>query len=426
MTDETRACGESAKPQFSTKYQRITAILPRLIPEGDFGMSAIAERYAAQVAAGKIESDSGQTYAVEKLSRLENELHDYRPAQKSGALGWLMARRAMPVPRGIYLWGDVGRGKTMLMDLFFDGAAMTKKHRVHFHEFMADVHARIQDFRHRQKYGEIKEEDPIELTAAAITADSTLLCFDEFIVTDIADAMILGRLFGKLFERGLILVATSNVPPSELYKDGLNRTLFVPFIHLLEERLEVVHLEARADFRLEKLADIHAWHVPADAKAHAAINTAWNNLAGPDGGEPMELANLGRTIHVPKAGKGAARFTFADLCVAPLGASDFVRIAHTFHTLVVEDIPVMSADQRNEAKRFILLIDTLYDNSVKLIASAAAEPDRLYLGEEGFEAFEFHRTASRLNEMRSAAYLALPHGRRDSKDSGATGGIVET
>lgn len=389
-------------------------------------MSAIAERYAARVAAGKIESDPGQLRAVERLARLESELREYRPAQKSGALGWLMARRNGPPPHGLYLWGGVGRGKTMLMDLFFDGTATPKKRRVHFHEFMADVHARIQDFRHRLKYGDIKEGDPIHLTAEAIAQETTLLCFDEFAVTDIADAMILGRLFGLLFERDLILVATSNVPPSELYKDGLNRTLFLPFIHLLEERLEVVHLEARADFRLEKLADINVWHVPADAKAHAAIDLAWKNLAGPDGGAAMELSHLGRAIHVPKAGGGAARFTFADLCEAPLGASDFVSIARTFHTLVVENIPVIRPEQKNEGKRFILLIDTLYDSAVKLIASAAAEPDGLYPGEDGFEAFEFHRTASRLTEMRSETYLALPHGRRDSKGSGSTGGIVET
>lgn len=389
-------------------------------------MSAIAERYAARIAAGKIESDAGQLRAVERLSRLENELDEYRPARKSGALGWLMARRSGPAPRGIYLWGDVGRGKTMLMDLFFGGLAMPKKRRVHFHEFMMDVHARIQDFRHRLKYGEIKDGDPIHLTAAALADETTLLCFDEFIVTDIADAMILGRLFGQLFERGLVLVATSNVPPGELYKDGLNRTLFVPFIQLLEQHVETVRLEARTDFRLEKLAGVKVWHVPADARAHAAIDAAWDNLAGPGGGAPMELTNLGRIIPVPRAGAGAARFTFADLCEAPLGASDFVRIAQSFHTLVVENIPVIAAAQRDEAKRFILLIDTLYDHSVKLIASAAAEPGSLYLGEDGFETFEFHRTVSRLMEMRSESYLALPHARRDAKASGSTGGIVET
>ena len=389
-------------------------------------MAVIAERYAARVAAGEIEPDPGQLHAIGRLARLERELADYRPPAKSAALGWLMARRPADAPRGVYLFGDVGRGKTMLMDLFFEVAPAAKKRRAHFHEFMADVHVRIRDIRHALKYGEVSNGDPIAIAARAIAGKVSLLCFDEFLVTDIADAMIIGRLFEKLFEQGVMLVATSNVPPAELYKDGLNRSLFVPFLRLLEERVEVVPLEARTDFRLEKLRDVASWHVPANETARTAIDRAWRRLAGPEGGAPLDLPHLGRAIHVPRAGGGAARFIFRDLCEMPLGASDFVAVARAFHTVIVENIPVIAAERRNEAKRFILLVDTLYDSAVKLIASATAEPDRLYAGTEGFEAFEFRRTASRLHEMRSAAYLALPHGRRDSRATGDTTGIVET
>ena len=238
--------------------------------------------------------------------------------------------------------------------------------------------------------------------------------------------MILGRLFARLFELGVVVVATSNVAPSELYKDGLNRALFLPFIAMIERHMEVIELKARTDFRLEKLAGQKVWYVPADDAATAALDEAWRRLVGSSSGMPQELSVKGRRLRVPRAAMGVARFFFHDLCEQPLAAPDYLRIAHEFHTLIIDRIPVMGFDQRNAAKRFIILIDTLYDHAVKLVASAAAEPDALYEASDGYEAAEFKRTASRLIEMRSQTYLALPHGRRDSAASGSSEGIVET
>ena len=389
-------------------------------------MSAVGARYTALVEAGTIEADPGQLRLVERLAALEASLADFHRAAKSSALGWLMARRPAEPPNGLYLWGDVGRGKTMLMDLFCDGATVVRKRRVHFHAFMADVHERVRRFREKLKSGEIGGEDPIHLAADEIANETTLLCFDEFHVTDIADAMILGRLFERLFAHRLVLVATSNVPPSDLYLDGLNRALFVPFIRMLESRLDVVRLDARTDFRLEKLEGLSAWHVPADARAKAALDRVWKRLAGEGGGAPAGLPVKGRMIQVPRAAGGAARFPYADLCQKPLGAFDFLQIAQRFHTLIVDDVPNLTTRQANEVRRFILLIDTLYDRSVKLIASAADAPDRLYLETGTPGAFEFRRTASRLHEMGAKEYLSRPHGKKDSKASGDATGLVET
>ena len=390
--------------------------------------STVTERYATLVSEGEIERDPAQEAVAGRLTRLEERLAQHRLSRKSSQLGWLFGKNEKqkgPI-KGLYVYGDVGRGKTMLMDLFFAASAVKRKRRAHFHEFMADVHERLNTVRHEMKAGRIADADPIRHVADALAQEAWLLCFDEFHVTDIADAMILGRLFTRLFEEGVVVVATSNVDPDELYKDGLNRALFLPFIALLKEHMEVVRLEAPKDFRLEKLSGQQMWHVPADEDAEVALDIAWQRLTGTLSGEPHDIAAKGRVIRVPEAAKGVARFSFRQLCEQPLGASDYLRIAREFHTLIVGQIPVMDYPQRNEAKRFIALIDTLYDNAVKFVASAAAEPTALYLATEGYEANEFKRTASRLIEMRSDEYLALPHGHNVRGTSGSTAGIVET
>jgi cell division protein ZapE len=331
---------------------------------------------------------------AQRLDALAHSLQAWKSSRGRFASLFAASRKT---PRGLYVHGGVGRGKTMLMDMFFSCVEFTPKQRSHFHEFMADVHERLAAAR-RSLAG-----DPVPAVAAEIADEAGLLCFDELQVTDIADAMILGRLFKHLFERGVVVVATSNSAPRALYENGLNRQLFLPFIDLIERHMQVVELAAVKDYRLEKLAGMPLYFTPADARATAALGEHWDRLTGRHPGEPELLMVKGRQVRVPLASMGIARFGFADLCEQPLGALDYLHIAHAYHTVLIDGIPVMARERRDAVRRFINLIDTLYDNGVCLIATAAAEPDALCLDEAGSNAFA--RTASRLIEMRSEAYL---------------------
>ncbi|HVY43816.1 MAG TPA: cell division protein ZapE [Hyphomicrobiaceae bacterium] len=362
---------------------------------------ALLERYQARVAAGEMEADPAQLAATERLAALAAALQRWRPS-RGWSLTGLFGPKGEP-PRGLYIHGKVGRGKTMLMDLFFRSVAFEPKRRIHFHEFMAEVHDRIGEARKHI------EGDPIPHVASQIAQGCGLLCFDELHVTDIADAMILGRLFAGLFERKVVMVATSNAHPRELYLNGLNRELFVPCIELIERNMEVLELAAAKDFRLEKLAGQQLYFTPVDETARKALRAVFTRLTGVARGSPMDLDVKGRTLRVPEAARGVARFTFSDLCEKPLGTLDYLHIAHAFHTVIIEGIPRLPPEKRNEARRFINLIDTLYDARVGLIASAEAEPDQLY--PSGDAAALFERTASRLIEMRSEAYLSGRMGR---------------
>jgi len=388
--------------------------------------SSFRAHYQALVSSGAIEPDAAQAEAAEAFADLEQRLVRYKPVRKQGLLGRLFADKDEAPPRGLYVHGEVGRGKTMLMDLFFQQSPIEHKRRAHFHEFMAEVHERIFGLRQSIARGEIADGDVIGLTAAAIFDQAWLLCFDEFHVTDIADAMILGRLFTKLFELGTVVVATSNVAPDDLYKGGLNRALFLPFIAQISEHMDVLRLDARTDFRLEKLAGVKMWLEPADAGADAALAHAWARMTGNAPCQPRDISIKGRVLHVPCSSHGVARFSFAEICELPLAASDYLRLARDYHTIIIDHIPVMEYADRNPAKRFIALIDTLYDNAVKLLASAEADPVSLYVASEGNEANEFKRTSSRLIEMSSESYLARPHGHKDSAASGSSTGLVET
>ena len=369
--------------------------------------------YRALVADGRLVSDPAQRMAAERLQALWTKLRGYDPPPRTPATnGSLLARflRRKPAdwadearPNGLYLVGEVGRGKSMLMDLFFAAAQLSRKRRIHFHRFMQDAHAGI----HRWKRENPDGEDPIPPLADRIAADAALLCFDEFQVNDIADAMILGRLFAALFERGVVVVATSNTLPDDLFAGQPGRDAFLPFIALIQQRLDVLVLEAGRDFRRSRLRGLPTWHVPADRRAERALDDAFAQLTGNAPPAEERLVVSGRVLRVPLAAEGVARFDFSALCGTALVPGDYLAIATHFHALVLDAIPRLSPDNHDEARRFITLIDALYDHRVKLVASAEAMPDQLYQRGEGAKAFE--RTASRLEEMQSQDYLALPH-----------------
>ena len=351
------------------------------------------EAYRAAIADESLKPDAAQASAAAKLDALSRALGDYKPGFS------LFGKKE--APKGLYIWGDVGRGKSMLMDLFFETAPVEQKLRLHFNAFMVDTHAQIHAERQRGN-------DPIPTVARAIAAKARLLCFDEFQVGDVADAMILGRLFEQLFAAGTVIVVTSNVAPDRLYEGGLNRQLFLPFIEEIKARLEVVELNGPDDYRLQRISGLQVYLTPLSAEADLAMDAAWQRLTGGAKPAPLTLTVLGRSLLVPAAARGVARFDFADLCEKPLAAPDYLEIARHFHTVLIDHIPVMSENMANVARRFIVLIDTLYDESVKLICSAAAEPQALYPAGTGSDAFR--RAASRLAEMQSEDYLRKGHG----------------
>ena len=368
--------------------------------------------YRAMVAAGTLAADVSQRLAIERLQDLWTKLRGYDPAPRVGGGAGLVfrffRRKAAEgandaKPNGLYLVGDVGRGKSLLMDLFFAAADVPRKRRIHFHRFMQEAHARI----HAWKLANPNGDDPIPPLADAIAGEAALLCFDEFQVNDIADAMILGRLFQALFDRAVIVVSTSNTAPGDLFRGKPGRDAFLPFIALLAQNLDVLVLEGDRDFRRARLRGMPTWYVPSNGRADRALDAAFAEMTGGVAACEERLTVMGRSVTVPVAARGVARFDFEALCGTALGAGDYLALATHYHCLLLDGIPRMSPDNYDRARRFIVLIDALYDHRVKLVASAAATPDELYQRGDGAKAFE--RTASRLEEMQSQEYLAMPH-----------------
>jgi len=370
-------------------------------------VSPLQAAFNARLAAGEIRLDPAQLSALSALVRLEGDL-----AQAPAINGLKAFFRKPEAERGVYLWGPVGRGKSMLMDLFFEAARVEKKRRTHFHVFMGEVHRLIGTWRgggatqRKSQFGQSKGDDPIPPVADVVAEGARLICFDEFQVTDIADAMILGRLFEALFARGVTLVATSNRAPDSLYKDGINRQLFLPFIELLKAHLEVVGVAGGHDYRLDRLRAAGTWFSPPDPDNRRGFDGLWRDMLGDQEETGATLEVLGRKTTLPHACGGQVRATFASLCSVALGPNDYVALAERFHTLFLEDVPKLTPDRREEARRFVILIDALYEAHARLIVLAEAQPAQLY--PQGSGSFEFERTASRLEEMRSADWLAEP------------------
>src|SRR3954471_2631137 len=367
---------------------------------------------AARRAAGQVRSDPVQEKIVLRLQAVHEALAATAPApvkQRFWArLGLGGGGKPPAGPHGLYIWGPVGRGKSMLMDLFFADAPVAKKRRVHFHEFMLEVQARLHSRREElAARGAPPEADTIVPIAREIAQQARLLSFDEFQVTNIADAMILGRLFETLFEEGLTVIATSNRAPDDLYKNGLQRDRFLPFIELLKQRLEILELGGGLDYRMDRVRELDVYLTPLGAWTIAKLDEAVRALAGGADGEPRVLRTQGRDVDVPRAAPGVAMAHYLDWCAKPMGAADFLCIADHFHSVILAEIPRMGPDNRDKAARFVTMIDTFYEKKVKFICSAAAAPEKLYT--EGDGAFEFQRTVSRLMEMQSPEYLALPH-----------------